>query len=157
MINVSCQNCSTTISVPSTLQGRSGICFACGAPLTVPVQPEGAAKVDLRFERGTSVAGRYTIEEQVGEGGMGVVYRAHDELVDEEVALKFLNPQMLRTQKGQRMFIQEAQIARRLRHENIVAVHDVSTTTEGIMYLSMEFLRGRSVRAMLRQIGRAHV
>ncbi len=151
MINVTCQNCSTTILVPSTLQGRAGLCFACGAALAVPMLAEGSDQVDLRFEKGVLVAGRYTIDEPVGEGGMGVVYRAHDELVDEEVALKFLNPQMLRTQKGQRMFIQEAQIARRLRHENIVAVHDVSTTTEGVMYLSMEFLRGRSLRAMLRQ------
>jgi len=82
---------------------------------------------------------------------MGVVYRARDTLIDEEVALKFMRPQLLSTQKGQTTFIHEAQIARRLRHENIVAVHDISWTNEGILYLSMELLRGHSLRAFLRK------
>jgi formylglycine-generating enzyme required for sulfatase activity len=81
---------------------------------------------------------------------MGVVYQADDDLLNEIVALKFMRPHLLRTQKGQQLFIQEAQLARRLRHENIVAVHDVSATQEGILYLSMEFLEGRSLRHFLR-------
>jgi len=82
---------------------------------------------------------------------MGVVYCAYDTLVSEEVALKFMKPFLVRSQKAQRNFIQEAQIARRLRHENIVAVHDVSWTSEGIPYLSMEFLEGKSLRRLVRQ------
>jgi len=81
---------------------------------------------------------------------MGVVYRARDVLMNERVALKFLHPGILQSQRGMKLFVQEAQIARRLRHENIVAVHDVSSTPEGIMYLSMEFLHGTSLRAFLR-------
>jgi len=107
--------------------------------------------LDLAFEQGDRVADRYVIERLVGRGGMGVVYRAHDTLVDEPVALKFMLPQLLSTEKGQKMFIAEAQIARRLRHDNIAAVHDVSWTSDGILYLSMEFLEGRSLRSMLRQ------
>ena len=79
------------------------------------------------------------------------MYRAHDTLVDETVALKFMNPHMLRTQKGQELFIREAQIARRLRHENIIAVHDVSWTNDGILYLSMEYAQGQSMREFLRK------
>jgi formylglycine-generating enzyme required for sulfatase activity/tRNA A-37 threonylcarbamoyl transferase component Bud32 len=107
--------------------------------------------MDLNFATGDRIANRYIIHDQIGKGGMGVVYRAHDTLIDEEVALKFMRPQLLRTQKGQLSFIQEAQVARRLRHDNIVAVHDISWTTEGILYLSMEFLRGQSLRNLLRR------
>ncbi|MBN1966291.1 MAG: protein kinase, partial [Anaerolineae bacterium] len=111
----------------------------------------GDATTDVRFEAGETVAGRYRLERQLGRGGMAVVYHAQDLLVGEAVALKFMLPRLLRTQKGQRLFIHEAQVARRLRHENIVAVHDVGRTPEGVLYLSMEFLEGRSLRDFLRQ------
>jgi serine/threonine protein kinase len=151
MIPVTCANCGLRVLVPPTVQGRAGVCFGCGAPVHVPAQQNPAQLQELDFSRGTRVADRYVIGELIGKGGMGVVYRAHDSLVDEEVALKFMNPRMLRTQKGQQLFIKEAQLARRLRHDNIVSVHDVSTTPEGILYLSMEYLNGVSLRAYLRK------
>ena len=128
-----------------------GICFGCGARIQVPRSANPEEILNITFKEGDRVSDRYVIGQAVGSGGMGVVYEAHDELVDEVVALKFMNPRMLRTQKGQKLFIQEAQVARRLRHENIVAVHDVSSTNEGILYLSMEFIRGQSLRKFLRR------
>lgn len=150
MIHVTCTQCGLTISVPPTVQGRWGLCFACGARLLVPHTAEGERELDLQFELGHRISDRYVIETTVGKGGMGVVYRAHDTLMNERVALKFLDPRIVHTQKGVRLFIQEAQVARRLRHENVVAVHDVSATPEGILYISMEFLQGQSLRAYLR-------
>ena len=151
MIQVSCTNCGIRILVPTTVQGRAGICFGCGAPLSIPGLANANELIDLSFSPGTRIAGRYSIYERLGEGGMGVVYRALDGLVNEEIALKFMKPRLLRTQKGQMDFIKEAQIARRLRHDNIVAVHDIGWTEEGVLYLTMEFLRGQSLRAMLRK------
>jgi len=151
MIGVTCSNCGTEILVPPTVQGKAGVCFGCGAPLRVPDYSNVSRLRDLVFSAGDRVANRYSIEERIGQGGMGVVYRAKDTLVDEEVALKFMKPQLLRTQQGLTTFIQEAQIARRLRHDNIVAVHDISWTSEGILFLSMEFLRGQGLRALLRR------
>ncbi len=151
MIEVRCSQCGLRIQVPETVQGKQGVCFNCGQPMTVPTTNATDKHRDLSFEEGDLVADRYTIDKPVGKGGMGVVYRAHDTLVDETVALKFMNPRMLRTQSGQRLFIQEAQVARRLRHENIVAVHDLSWTNDGILYLSMEFIEGQSLRALLRR------
>ncbi|MDZ4858240.1 MAG: bifunctional serine/threonine-protein kinase/formylglycine-generating enzyme family protein [Candidatus Hydrogenedentes bacterium] len=107
-------------------------------------------EITLDFIAGHRIGDRYIIEAPIGKGGMGVVYRAQDVLMKERVALKFLHPYILQSQRGMQLFVQEAQIARRLRHENIVAVHDVSSTPEGIMYLSMEFLHGQSLRAFLR-------
>ncbi|HNR29983.1 MAG TPA: bifunctional serine/threonine-protein kinase/formylglycine-generating enzyme family protein [Candidatus Hydrogenedentes bacterium] len=151
MIEVVCSQCGLRILAPPTVQGKEGVCFNCRAPLRVPSAALRETHLNLAFERGDRVSDRYIIEERIGKGGMGVVYRALDALVKEPVALKFMHPEMLRTEKGRQMFIQEAQIARRLRHENIVAVHDVAWTSEGILYLSMEFLSGQSLRAFLRK------
>ena len=151
MFPVSCQYCGTRILVPLTVQGRPGICFGCGKPLLIPNYKQENQETALNFAEGNVVAERYRLIAPLGRGGMGVVYSANDNLINEEVALKFMNPRLLRTQRGQRLFIQEAQFARRLRHENIVAVHDVSSTPEGILYLSMELLRGKSLRSFLRE------
>jgi serine/threonine protein kinase len=151
MIQVTCLHCGLNIYVPPTVQGKNGVCFNCGKPLRVPITQNPIKKNDLVYETGDRVTDRYVIEERIGKGGMGVVYRAHDTLIDEVVALKFMNPKMLRTRKGQQLFIQEAQIARKLRHENIVAVHDVNWTADGILYLSMEYVKGQSLREYLRK------
>ena len=150
MIPVTCSHCGIRILVPPTVQGRKGTCFGCGGMIFVPLQEFSPQDLDITFKPGDRISNRYVLHERIGKGGMGVVYQAHDELVNEEVALKFMKPQILQSQKGVVSFIHEAQIARRLRHENIVAVHDISATENGILYLSMEFLRGHSLRALLR-------
>jgi len=126
------------------------MCFGCGSRVKVPSADGEDEEITLDFAVGHRIADRYIIEAPIGKGGMGVVYRARDLLMSERVALKFLHPFILQSQRGMQLFVQEAQIARRLRHENIVAVHDVGSTPEGIMYLSMEFLHGQSLRAFLR-------
>ncbi|GMW00014.1 MAG: hypothetical protein AMXMBFR84_11520 [Candidatus Hydrogenedentota bacterium] len=151
MIQVTCPRCGLIIRVPRTVQGRTGVCFQCGSSLTVPSTEKPLSDEDIAFDTGRRISDRYVIEQVIGAGGMGVVYRAHDALMHERVALKFLNPKLLRTQKGVQLFIQEAQRARRLRHDNIVGVHDVGSTPEGILYISMEFVRGNSLRKFLRQ------
>ena len=150
MLPVECPHCRVRILVPSALQGRRGVCFGCGKPLVIPETPEELNQASIEFKRGDFVANRFIIKEQLGKGGMAVVYRARDTLVEEPVALKFMNPRLLKTQRGQDLFIREAMVARRLRHDNIVTVHDVGTTPEGILYLSMEYLKGQSLRAFLR-------
>ena len=150
-IQVVCTNCGLRVLVPPTVEGRTGICFGCGGRVVVPTVSRQPRDSDLAFKRGTKISGRYIIEEPIGKGGMGVVYRANDSLLDEQVALKFMFPRLLRTQRGHQLFIQEAQMARRLRHDHIVAVHDVTSTPDGILYLSMEFVPGQSLRAYLRK------
>ena len=117
MLEVICSHCGIRILVPPEVQGRHGVCFNCTQPLQIPSAEDIKRHLDLAFEKGDLVADRYYIIERIGKGGMGVVYRAHDSLVDENVALKFMKPKLLRTESGKRLFIQEAQIARRLRHE----------------------------------------
>lgn len=151
MIRVVCSHCGLRIMVPPTVQGKQGICFNCGQVMVVPGATEIEKHANLDFSPGDRIADRYTVEALIGKGGMGVVHRAEDTLVGESVALKFMLPKLLSTEKGQKLFIKEAQVARRLRHDNIVAVHDVSWTSDGILYLSMEFAPGQSLRSFLRQ------
>ncbi len=151
MIQVTCAHCGLSISVPPTVQGKVGICFNCGQKIQAPRLAAIKQHQDLNFDPGDRISDRYIIEHSIGKGGMGVVYKAQDTLINETVALKFMSPRMLRTQHGKKLFLQEAQIARRLRHDNIVAVHDVAWTDDGILYLSMEYAEGQSLRRLLRQ------
>jgi len=151
MIEVPCVNCGIKMLVPPQCEGNKGVCFSCGHDITVPETSGPQIIKDISYNPGDRVTDRYVIEEQIGKGGMAVVYKAYDELVRESIALKFMKPRMLRSGKGHQAFIQEAQFARRLRHENVVAVHDVSWTDNGVLYISMEYIKGQSMRGFLRK------
>jgi serine/threonine protein kinase/tetratricopeptide (TPR) repeat protein len=85
--------------------------------------------------------GRYRVLEQIGAGGMGVVYRAHDERLDRDVALKVLPPGTLGDEAARRRFRKEAQALSQLNHPNIATVHDFDTQ-EGVDFLVMEEIPG---------------
>lgn len=117
--------------------------------------PETSRVDSAPYQQDETVSGRYRLIEKIGEGGMGIVFRAQDGLTGEEVALKFMHPALLATEKALRMFLQEAQVSRKLRHENIMAVHDINFTPDGVPYISMEFARGRSLRKVLNDYRKA--
>jgi serine/threonine protein kinase/tetratricopeptide (TPR) repeat protein len=90
----------------------------------------------------------YRILEQIGSGGMGVVYRAHDERLDRDVALKVLSPGTLVEASAHKRFHKEALTLSKLNHPNIATVHDFDTQ-DGIDFLVEEFIEGLSLDAML--------
>lgn len=97
--------------------------------------------------------GRYEILEQVGAGGMGVVFRARDTRLDRIVALKRL-PESLRDHpRAVELFLREARSAARLNHPNLVTIHDVDQE-DGRYFITMEFLEGQPLAVLLRQRGR---
>ncbi len=151
MISVLCSYCGLQILVPSSVQGREGQCLNCGNPIRVPSAKISLPDTIAKYKPGDKIGERYVLLSYIGKGGMGVVFAAEDTLVKEGVALKFMRPDILRTEKARGMFLQEAQIARRLRHENIIAVHDVSLTGDGVLFLSMEYAKGSSLRELLQR------
>ncbi len=96
----------------------------------------------------TTVDGRYQILARVAAGGMGEVYRAHDPVLDREVALKILHPQLADDPGFIDRFRREARSAGVLSHPNIVAVHDWGETG-GTYFMVMEYVRGPNLRAIL--------
>jgi serine/threonine protein kinase len=103
-----------------------------------------------RMQPGEGFAGRYTIAQLIGEGGMGVVYRATDKLTEKEVALKLIRADRLAGTDAVKRLIREGVTSRDIRHPNVVAVYDVGESN-GQPYMSMEFLAGKSLRAWNRE------
>jgi eukaryotic-like serine/threonine-protein kinase len=93
--------------------------------------------------------GRYVILEPLGSGGMGVVYRARDEKLDREVAIKMLAPGVLSGEEARRHFHREARALAKLNHPRIAAVYDVGEQ-DGADYIVMELVEGESLAAKLK-------
>jgi len=96
--------------------------------------------------------GRYEIVSELGQGAMGVVYKARDPLIDREVAIKTINLGLALDEREEYegRFYQEAKAAGRLNHPNIVTIYDVGRE-EDIAYIAMEYLHGRELRDILNE------
>jgi TolB-like protein/tRNA A-37 threonylcarbamoyl transferase component Bud32 len=88
----------------------------------------------------------YKILEKLGEGGMGVVYRAEDTKLKRSVALKFLPPELSRDPDAKDRFIHEAQAASSLQHINICTIHDIDRSDDGRMFIAMDLYRGETLK-----------
>ena len=99
--------------------------------------------------------GRYRILGELGRGAMGTVYRAHDPLIERDVAIKTLHPNLPEDVLAdvRQRFLREAKSAGRLNHPNIVTIFDVGEQ-DGVAYMAMELLEGRSLQQILSESGR---
>ncbi|MDD9967444.1 MAG: protein kinase [Myxococcales bacterium] len=97
---------------------------------------------------GKTVAGRYRLEARLGEGGMGIVYRARHVLIDRVVALKLIRPDLRSETHLRAWMLREARAANRVDHAHIVQIHDVGETDEGELYLVMEYLVGTALSSV---------
>jgi eukaryotic-like serine/threonine-protein kinase len=92
----------------------------------------------------------YKILDKLGEGGMGVVYRAHDTRLDRFVALKFLPPHLSASEQEKTRFIQEAKAASALNHPNICTVYEIDETETGQLYMVMAYYEGDTLESKIR-------
>ncbi|HWO08923.1 MAG TPA: protein kinase [Polyangiaceae bacterium] len=91
---------------------------------------------------GKVIAGRYRLEARIGEGGMGIVYRARHVLIDRVVAVKLIRPDLRGETHLRAWMLREARAANRVDHAHIIDIHDIGETDEGELYLVMEYLVG---------------
>jgi tRNA A-37 threonylcarbamoyl transferase component Bud32/CheY-like chemotaxis protein len=101
---------------------------------------------------GKVIAG-YRIEERIGRGGMGVVYRAEHLNLRRRAAIKIIAPDLSESEGFRERFTREARIAAALQHPNIVTVYDAGEV-DGLLYLAMQYIEGFDLAAMLRKEGR---
>jgi serine/threonine protein kinase len=125
-----CSNCTTPLGQPGT--GGVSLTKTLATPLPV------IAKNKL-------IAGKYRIIEEIGHGGMGVVYKAEDLKLKRCVALKFLPPHLMDEPDLKERFLIEAQAAASLSHPNICVIHEVGES-EDRPYIAMEYVEGETLR-----------
>ena len=118
---------------------------------TIPATHDDAAPLDSRPARGDAV-GRFVVLEELGAGGMGVVYAAYDPELDRRVAIKLLHASTRRDEARSRL-LREAQAMARIDHPNVVRVHDVGTFRDQV-FIAMEFVDGGTLRTGCRRPAR---
>src|SRR5215471_17531483 len=96
--------------------------------------------------------GHYRIEAKLGEGGMGVVYRAFDTHLDRSVAIKILRADTTANPERKRRFLLEAKAASALNHPNIIHIYDISSS-EGTDFIAMEFVPGKTLGQLIGRNG----
>jgi formylglycine-generating enzyme required for sulfatase activity/predicted Ser/Thr protein kinase len=115
-----------------------------------------AARTNLDMPQpsaGMIIDKKYRLESKLGEGGMGSVFRARRLFIDDFVAIKFVRPEVLANPEFRERFYQEARVAARIKHPNVVTVYDFGETPDGMLYLVMEFLKGVSLGELLQKKG----
>src|SRR5512134_178760 len=97
--------------------------------------------------------GRYELLEQVGSGGMAVVYRGRDTALDREVAVKLLHPHLANSSESRARFAREARAVARLAHPGILEIYDYAGEAAVESYLVTEFVRSPTLRAFAQEVG----
>jgi len=145
----------------SHVQDGAETCWNCSTRLAGGGSKAGATLEELRerqrtksrlsgvvYKIGDVIATRYKVRDIGGSGGVGVVYRAHDQEIDVDVALKVVNAKLLQTADEKRLFSREIKTAKKLNHQNIVRIYDEGKDGER-SFVTMQFLEGLSLRKII--------
>ncbi len=100
---------------------------------------------------GKTLDGQYLIEKLLGQGGMGAVFRARHTMLGDQVAIKVMPSGISKSSDYQRRFLREAKTARQFSHPNVVAVHDLRTTQDGMFYMVLEYVNGHTLNDELKK------
>jgi len=135
----------------------SSFCSKCGTQLIpskeVSVSPTKTMETPMKeLTRGRTFAGRYDVVEELGRGGMGKVYRVIDNKIDEEMALKLLNPEIAADKNTIERFQNELKFARKITHKNVCRMYDLNEEEE-TQYITMEYVPGEDLKSLISRIG----
>src|SRR5258706_9300091 len=139
-IMLQCPRCGRKF--PDEVHACRGDLPAAQGPATLSCVP-----VDPLIGRGFE--GKYRLDERLGGGGMGTVYRATHLLIERPVAVKVLSQRFVGDETAQQRFRREARASGRMQHPNAVMVNDFGATDDGWLYIVMELLEGQTLRDLL--------
>ncbi len=147
-----CPRCS--LSNPDTQR----FCGECGTRLIMDPEGEAPRTETIRLPgidltTGSTFAARYRIIEELGKGGMGRVYRALDQKLNEEIAIKFIRPEIARETESIRRFRTELRTARKVVHRNVARMFDLNEE-ESVPYITMEYVKGENLKNLIDKVGR---
>jgi len=136
----------------------SRFCASCGSDLAssekTPFSATKTFQLPLReLAQGTVYAGRYEVIEELGRGGMGKVYKVLDKEIQEEVALKLLNPEIASDEKTIERFRNELKYTRRITHRNVCRMHDINKEKD-TYFITMEYVPGEDLKTVIKRKGR---
>ena len=133
-------------------------CGRCGARLDAGKDIPVSATLTLEhpgqvFSKGSLLAGRFEVLEEIGTGGMGTVYRVMDRKINEEMALKILRPEIAPNANAVERFKNELKLARRISHKNVCRLYDLHEEA-GTLFITMEYVPGEDLGTLIRREGR---
>ncbi len=136
----------------------SRFCGSCGFDMSssekAPFSATKTFQLPLREPaQGTLYARRYEVIEELGRGGMGKVYKVLDKEIQEEVALKLLNPEIAADEKTIERFRNELKYARRITHRNVCRMHDINRDKD-TYFITMEYVPGEDLKTVIKRTGR---
>ena len=138
-----CSQCQFENPADTSFCGKCGSRLKFAPDLSIPYTLTIQSR-SIGFAKGTLIAGKYQILEELGRGGMGVVYKAEDTKLKRTIAIKFLSPDLLGDPDHRTRFLREAQTASALNHPHICTIHEVGEE-EGKPYIAMEYVAGLSL------------
>jgi predicted Zn finger-like uncharacterized protein len=170
VVSVQCPHCSQSYSVDGLLLGRNGRCKQCGKSFALHPSADVAASVAAsgtpkdqgssadcsappvssppapvaQSSRSPDTIGRFVIQERLGDGAFGTVYRAIDPVLEREVALKVSRAGRLEDPASAERFLREARAAAKLRHPHIVTVFETGVD-RGDCYIASQLIRGKTL------------
>lgn len=144
-----CPRCQADVSDDSRFCGKCGASLHPSDEVFLSHTRTILKPIEERSS-GTLLAGKYTILEVVGRGGMGIVYKAEDTNLKRDIALKFLPPELIRDAEARERFVLEARAAAALSHPNICTIHEIYEE-EGESFIAMEYIEGQSLRARIKE------
>ncbi|HYJ84559.1 MAG TPA: serine/threonine-protein kinase, partial [Pyrinomonadaceae bacterium] len=132
-------------------------CPNCGAeyPDTTTLCPSDGVALEKTGDSllGQVLAGKYRMDERLNEGGMGAVYRGTHVLMDKTVAVKVLRPALAADENIVARFSREARAASRISHPHALSVTDFGESEDGVVFLVMEYLDGKTLKEIIREVG----
>jgi len=145
-----CEKCNTPFplsdaTIPPTEYGQ-----AVGWSAAVTLRPSSEAAAKGQLEPGSVLGERYEILQLLGQGGMGAVYKARDIELERTVAVKVIRPDLASHPEILRRFKQELILAREVTHRNVIRIFDLGQAS-GVRYITMEYVEGRDLRALLHE------